>query len=173
MFQNNNLLMYELRNTTVNKFGKDQTGLISYKFDEYGFREGNDYKNNPYITFFGVSLLYGIGVNTQEKFSNYFENCWNFGLAGKYTEEEIIQNYHDFKKLQIDTKIVFVWRNNTYKKYLNDLNDNNILHCIPERINMPNCIRLMKPIDYDVSNTHWGPETHNKFYKLLCYTLKL
>ena len=58
--------MYELRNTTVNKFGNDETGLISYKFDEYGFREGNDYENNPYIAFFGVSLLYGIGINTQE-----------------------------------------------------------------------------------------------------------
>ena len=62
MFQNNNLLMYELRNTTVNKFGNDQTGLISYKFDEYGFREGNNYKNNPYITFFG-NLLSFILIN--------------------------------------------------------------------------------------------------------------
>ena len=58
------------------------------------------------------------------------------------------------------------------KKYLDQLNDNNIVHCIPERINMPNYVRLMEPIDYDVSNTHWGPKTHNKFYKLLCNILK-
>ena len=165
MFYNNNIAMKKLAGTIVNKFGKDKTGKIKYEFDEYGFRKLNNYNKSPQYTFFGCSILFGIGIPNNEIITQQL-NCWNFGLAGKYTENESIKNYKQFQKLNIKSKIIFVWRDNTYKNYLEEL-DANILHCVPERNNKKNCIRLMNFIDYDISKTHWGPKTHQKFYKIL------
>ena len=81
---------------------------------------------------------------------------------GKY--DEIVDNVKKFMALKLDTKIVMLWRDNSYIEYVKDL-DKNILHCIPHR--KDNFMRLLDNIDYDVSNTHWGPKTHYKFSKLL------
>jgi len=170
MFYNSNIAMKKLACKLVNKFAKDKTGKIQYEFDQYGFRKLNNYNKNPQYTFFGCSTLFGVGVQDNQIFTQQFENFWTFGLAGKYTEDEIIENYKQFQKLGIKSKVIFLWRDNTYKNYLKDL-DTDILHCVPERNNKQNCIRLMNTIDYDVSKTHWGPKTHQKFYKLLSQKL--
>jgi hypothetical protein len=168
MFKNPNEPMYNNRNQTVNSFGKDNTGLIKYTFDRFGFRDNNNYEIYPEYVFFGVSLLFGIGVDSKKTFSSKF-NCWNFGLAGRYTEQQIIECYELFKKLQVKTKIVFVWRD--YDAIPSELlNDN--FHCIPLRSEKRNHVRLLEKLDHDVSKTHWGTKTHNKFYKILCHFLK-
>ena len=170
MFENPNREMYNNRNLTVDSWGKDSTGLIKYTFDKFGFRNHNNYAITPKYVFFGCSVLFGIGVNTQDVFTSEFD-CWNFGLAGTYTETEILDCYKEFKQTKIQSKVVFVWRD--YDLIPKDiLNNESVYHCLPLRSNKPNHVRLLSNLDFDVSGTHWGVKTHDKFYKILCYFLK-
>lgn len=182
MFPNCNKLMYNFANKKTSKWGKDQTGKITYEFDKFGFRSGNDYNQNPKYVFFGASYLGGIGVPAQRRFSSYFENSYNFGLMGKYTEDQTIQNYtrflETFQTLCL-TKIIFCWKEQNKKKlqeYINSLPyKEQIFHCVPVKFECDKKIkllRIMQPIDYDVSLTHWGPKTHKKFSNILCHFLK-
>jgi len=171
MFVNPNQDMYDQRNQTVSAWGKDNTGKIKYTFDQYGFRNHNDYKVSPKYVFFGCSLLFGIGVENQDVFTSKFQ-CWNFGLAGKYSEDEILECFNEFKKLQIDCKIVFVWRNKDMMKGLTLPEGENIYHCLPYRSPHKQHLRLLQTIDHDASGTHFGPKSHLKFSKLLWHFLK-
>ena len=175
MFNNCNKKMFGLAGQTVDTYGLDKTGQIKYSFDTFGFREGNDYNVHPKFVFFGASTLAGIGVHEQKRFSRYFENSWNFGLCGNYIDEESIINYFTFKKLNLsDTKIVFCWKNNDPVALLDMINrlPNNVYHCVTTKLDREKTCLYPKNLDYDVSKTHWGPITHQKFYKLLCYFLK-
>ena len=181
MFNNCNKEMLSLAGSSVNKYGKDQTGKITYNFDSYGFREGNEYNIKPSIIFFGCSYLAGIGVGVNQRFSNYFDNSWNFGLCGKYTEEESLINYDSFKKSceeYTQCKIVFCWRStntSTLKKLIMSIDNNkNIYHTIPSNLKLENyrLMRNLENIDHDISGTHYGPRTHLKFSKLLWHFLK-
>ena len=171
MFENPNQEMYDHRNQTIDSWGKDSTGQVKYTFDKYGFRNHNNYEVMPECVFFGCSLLFGVGVNTQDVFTSNFQ-CWNFGLAGRYTEDEILNCYTQFKKLQIDSKVVFVWRSKESLPDLNMLDSGKIYHCVPYKSEHKNHLRLLECLDYDVSGTHYGPQTHKKFSKLLWYFLK-
>lgn len=171
MFKNPNQYMYDHRDRTVRSWGKDSTGLIKYTFDQYGFRNHNNYDKTPEYVFFGCSMLFGIGVERQNVFSNQF-NCWNFGLAGKYNESQILDCYRQFKLLDINCKIVFVWRFRDSVPNLGLLNDDKIYHCLPYRSESKNHVRLLENIDYDVSGTHWGIKTHARFQKILWHFLK-
>lgn len=179
MFNNSNKKMLSLANCSINTYGKDQTGKITYKFDPYGFREGNNYNIIPSTVFFGCSFVAGIGINTNERFSNYFNNSWNFGLFGEYTEDEIISNYEMFKKQFTEykkTKIVFCWRSDDidYLEMLIHSMDTNIYHTVPVDFKLKNfkIMRNIENIDYDVSKTHYGPKSHQKFSTLLWHFLK-
>ena len=173
--------MLSFANSCVNKYGLDNTGKILYNFDSYGFREGNNYDIHPSIVFFGCSYLFGIGVRFNERFSSYFNNSWNFGLCGEYIEEESLINYKLFKKNYRGYKtykIVFCWKSSNtvqLKKLITSVDNNeNIYHTIPTSLKLKNykLMRNLKNIDYDVSGTHYGPKTHQKFSKLLCHFLK-
>lgn len=171
--------MLNLAGKSVNKYGKDQTGKIIYRFDQYGFREGNDYNLDPTYVFFGASALAGIGVQQEHRFTNYIQPSWNFGLCGKYIEEESIQNYFSFvSKYQSENnfKIIFCWKSLEIEKLeelINKVPDKeNIFHCVPLKISRERTCRYFHNIDYDVSGTHWGPVTHKKFAKLLWQLLK-
>ena len=170
MFDNPNKYMYDVRGTHRKSWGKDSTGSVTYTFDQFGFRNHNNYDKSPSYVFFGCSVLFGIGVEKDEVFTSKF-NCWNFGLAGKYTEEQIIECYHNFKKTKIKAKVVFVWRNQESIPK-NILDDVSVYHCLPFRSSSKNHLRLLKNLDFDASGTHWGVKTHDKFYKILCNFLK-
>jgi hypothetical protein len=181
MFNNCNKKMFFLANSSMDKYGLDQTGKIIYKFDSYGFREGNNYNIDPSIVFFGCSYLTGTGVNINQRFSSYFNNSWNFGLFGEYKEEELLVNYELFKKNYKDyntRKIVFCWKSkNSFqlKKLITSVDNNkNIYHTVPSNIKLKNykLLRNLENVDYDISGTHYGPLTHQKFSKLLWYFLK-
>jgi len=170
MFDNPNKKMFLYRNSKTNVWGKDSTALIEYEFDEYGFRKQNNYQKEPEYVFFGCSLLFGIGIETNKIFTKGL-NCWNFGLAGSYNEQEILECYRLFTKLNVKSNIIFVWRNfNKAPKHILDNQD--IYHCLPIKSKPKNHIRLMENLDFDVSGTHWGIKTHAKFHKLLCSFLK-
>ena len=170
MFNNPNRYMYDVRGTDVNSWGKDSTGSITYTFDEFGFRNHNNYNKIPSYVFFGCSLLFGVGVEKNEVFTSRF-NCWNFGLAGEYTESQIMDCYEEFKQTKIQSKVIFVWRD--YDLIPKDiLNNELVYHCLPLKSNKTNHVELLSHLDFDVSGTHWGVKTHDKFYKMLCYFLK-
>lgn len=164
---------------SVNSFGLDNTGKIVYTFDQYGFREGNNYQLEPKYVFFGASMLAGIGVKKEQRFSAYFDASWNFGLCGTYSEEQHVQNYFSFLNAYKDSnnyKVIFCWRSSKLQD-LQTIFDKlpcyeNIFHCVPIKIKKENTCRYLKNLDYDVSGTHWGPITHKKFSKLLCQLLK-
>ena len=179
MFNNHNKKMFALAGKSVNKYGLDQTKKIIYNFDEYGFRQGNNYNIKPKYIFFGSSILSGIGVKEEDRFSYYIQPSWNFGLCGQYTDYESIQNYFSFLstyKFKNSLKVIFCWKNSNVKileKLIDKIPDlGNIFHCVPIKINRQNTCLYLKNIDYDVSGTHWGPITHNKFAKLLWQLLK-
>ena len=130
---------------------------------------------------FGCSYVAGIGVKANERFTNYFDDSWNFGLFGKYTEEELIINHHSFKKSYDDharCKIVFCWKStdvDRLKKLITSIeNDKNIYHTVPVDLKLKNykLMRNVENIDYDISGTHYGPRSHLKFSKLLWHFLK-
>tara|TARA_R100000027_G_scaffold45370_1_gene34402 strand:+ start:26 stop:541 length:516 start_codon:yes stop_codon:yes gene_type:complete len=171
MFNNPNQAMYNARGSTASMWGKDSTGLVKYTFDRYGFRNHNDYSTTPDYVFFGSSLLFGVGVDKNDVFTNEF-NCWNFGLAGKYNERQILDCYEKFKNLQIDCKIIFVWRASHPVPDIDFGDQNTIYHCLPYKTPQKNHVRLLDYVDYDVSGTHWGVKTHQKFHKMLSYLLK-
>jgi len=167
--------------SSVDKYGNDQTGKIIYNFDTYGYREGNDYNTRPSVVFFGCSYVAGTGVKANERFTNYFDDSWNFGLFGKYTEEELIINHHSFKKSYDDharCKIVFCWKStdvDRLKKLITSIeNDKNIYHTVPVDLKLKNykLMRNVENIDYGISGTHYGPRSHLKFSKLLWHFLK-
>ena len=171
--------MLSLAGKSVSNYGLDQTGKIVYKFDQYGFREGNDYNTQPNYIFFGASILAGIGVDQDQRFSMYMEPSWNFGLCGSYTENEIVLNYFSFMesyKLQNNFKIIFCWKNSNIKeleKLMNSVpNNENIFHCVPVKINRIRTCRYLENIDNGACGIHWGATTHKKFAKLLCQFLK-
>lgn len=179
MFYNHNKKMFAHANKTTNKFGLDQTGKIIYKFDQYGFRQGNDYNIEPKYIFFGSSMLAGIGVKEEERFTNYIVPSWNFGLCGQYLEKESIQNYFSFLDsypYKNNFQVIFCWKNSNIKELeelINKIPDKeNIYHCVPLRTNHKRTCRYLVNLDYDVSGTHWGPVTHKKFAKLLWQLLK-
>ena len=175
MFNNCNKKMFSLAGQTVDTYGLDKTGKISYTFDQYGFREGNNYGQRPNYVFFGASTLAGIGVPEQKRFTRYFDNSWNFGLCGTYIDEESIINYHEFKKLKLHkAKIIFCWKNNDPENLLGLIEKlpKNVYHCVTTKLDRDKTCLYPRNLDFDVSNTHWGPKTHEKFYKLLCYFLK-
>ena len=173
--------MLSMAGSSVDKYGNDQTGKIIYNFDTYGYREGNDYNTRPSVVFFGCSYVAGIGVKANERFTNYFDDSWNFGLFGTYTEEELIINHHSFKKSYDDharCKIVFCWKStdvDRLKKLITSIeNDKNIYHTVPVDLKLKNykLMRNVENIDYDISGTHYGPRSHLKFSKLLWHFLK-
>ena len=173
--------MLSMAGSSVDKYGHDQTGKIIYNFDTYGYREGNDYNTRPSVVFFGCSYVAGIGVKANERFTNYFDDSWNFGLFGTYTEEELIINHHSFKKSYDDharCKIVFCWKStdvDRLKKLITSIeNDKNIYHTVPVDLKLKNykLMRNVENIDYGISGTHYGPRSHLKFSKLLWHFLK-
>ena len=173
--------MLSMAGSSVDKYGNDQTGKIIYNFDTYGYREGNDYNTRPSVVFFGCSYVAGTGVKANERFTNYFDDSWNFGLFGKYTEEELIINHHSFKKSYDDharCKIVFCWKStdvDRLKKLITSIeNDKNIYHTVPVDLKLKNykLMRNVENIDYGISGTHYGPRSHLKFSKLLWHFLK-
>lgn len=165
------------KGTTVDKFGRDQTGIIKYKFNAQGFRSDRDYDFEPTVAFFGCSLVFGIGVQYQDIFSSKFGQSHNYGLAGYYHDEDILSTVKQFIELGYAhiPKIV-VWKNQTghiTTQHIDDLKDQKIYHFFCYNpVNASSCYKMIPQIDDDASGTHLGPRTHNLFAKMICQLLK-
>lgn len=168
---NCNLPMFEKHGQTLHTWGKDTTGLITYQFNDQGFRSLTNYDYSPNHAFFGSSALFGIGVDVGKTLSSYFDNSHNYGLAGNYINQESIINLENFLKLYDCPNIVFFWVERDSENII-DLSDYvkslcpNILQ-ISQGPKYPGLINLINQVDNDVSNTHPGPRTHQIWAKTI------
>lgn len=166
---------YQVRGQTVSAWGKDQTGQISYQFNNQGFRAEQDYDWSPDIAFFGNSIVFGIGMPKEKILTSFFSNSQNYGLAGAYLNSHSVENLKRFVDqgfAQPATKIVFFWVDRpgieNIADLVNQVNDlhKNILH-ISSGEKHAGCINLVPSIDFDISATHPGPKTHQVWAKTI------
>jgi hypothetical protein len=166
--------MYHFRSQTVNKFGSDRTGQIAYCFNEQGFRSDVSFICPPAYAFFGCSSVFGIGVDINSTTAAYFKNCYNFGLAGNYTNldiHQIIKQYLNSNLYLPTTPMVIVWtdRDQEYLNNQNTLFDHKNVYQFfcGDVITGDKKFKFVPKIDLDASNTHMGPGTHKLFAKVL------
>lgn len=166
--------MLQCRGSMSNRFGKDSTGKINYKFNQQGFRSNVDFDFIPDYAFFGCSIVFGIGVPLENIFSSYFDNSQNYGIAGGYDNNDVYIIIDKFLKSDLYSphiKIAVVWtdRNNeNLDTYYRKLKDYDIKHFFcGEKLPYDNCYAMLGNLDNDVSMTHMGSKTHRFFYKLL------
>ena len=167
--------MWDNRGQTVNSFGLDQTNLVTYTFNQQGFRSNIDYNNPPQIALFGCSLIFGVGVEHEHVTASLFQNCYNYGLAGTYTNSDIAKTVENFIHSDLyssNVKMAVVWTNRD-EDLLDSLYQNlepfNIQHFFcGKKLNHKNCYKFIPAVDKDVSGTHMGPLTHKIFYRTLC-----
>lgn len=166
--------MYNLRGQTVDKFGLDHTGCIKYRFNQQGFRSNLNFDATPKHALFGCSLIFGIGVNNSDTVASLLPNTYNFGLAGRYNNNDIYQtivNYVNSDLYSLDTKMCVVWTNRDQQSLpytVANLAHLNLYHFFCGNI-VPGikCFKFIDQIDYDISRTHMGPKTHAVFAKIL------
>jgi len=174
MIPNNNRALYAVRGTTVTRWGKDQTGTISYKINNQGFRSNVDYDWSPKYAFFGSSTVFGIGINGQDLLVNQFDNAHNYGLAGDYLNCESLENLRAFvaSPLYQNTQIVFFWIDRLGIEKIEQLIPvanslaKNILH-ISQGVKYEGAVNLMPHIDLDISGTQPGVKTHKLWAKTI------
>jgi hypothetical protein len=168
--------MSKHQNHVLNSFGKDQTNLVSYQFNQQGFRSNLNFDFIPAHAFFGCSLVFGIGVAQHEIFTSLFTNSQNYGLAGNYDNHDVMSVLERFLSSELyseQTKIAVVWHSRDHECleefYLKLNNYNNIIHFYcGQQLSYNNCYSYPADIDLDVSSTHPGPKSHYVFYKMLC-----
>lgn len=167
--------MWALRGTTAGCFGKDQTDIVSYTFNQQGFRSSTDFVQIPKYAVFGCSLVMGIGVPEDQIVSSYFSDCQNYGLAGRYTNQDILNTVTKFSQSILyspDVKMAVVWTDRNDQELVDayrSLAHLNIVHFFCGSVlGQDRCYKFPKSLDIDVSGTHPGPGTHKTFYNILC-----
>jgi hypothetical protein len=166
---------WQARGQIVDRWGKDQTGLIAYQFNQQGFRHHRDYNWKPDMAIFGNSIVFGVGVEHSDILCNLLPNTQNYGLSGNYMNHHSVSNLREFVASDLystNVKIVFFWidRDEPIDDMIQKVNTitPGVLH-ISSGIKRSGAINLMQPIDQDVSKTHPGPRTH----QLWANTIKL
>jgi hypothetical protein len=160
---------------TIDQFGKDNTGIIKYQFNQQGFRSPMDFNFVPEYVFFGNSLVFGIGVAYEYTFPGMFNLSHNYGLAGSYNNDDtfiIIENYLNSDAYSSKTKKAVVWTNRNEENidvYSKRLSQEGFVQLFcGKKMPYKNCFSAIPNIDFDVSGTHIGIKTHLATYKALC-----
>lgn len=166
--------MYKLRGQTVDKFGVDCTGQVEYQFNQQGFRSDLNFDTAPKHALFGCSLVFGIGVNSSDTAASLLPNTYNFGLAGRYNNNDIYQtiaNYTNSALYCPNTKLCVVWTDRdpqSLPDIVASLGHLNLYHFFcGDIVSGAKRFKFIKQIDHDVSQTHMGPKTHAVFAKIL------
>lgn len=175
-------LAWQHRGQTVYTWGKDQTGLVEYRFNQQGYRHSQNYNWPAQWAFFGNSIVFGVGVPEHQILTSHFEHSQNYGLSGLYMN--LYMNYHSVTNLANfvkspcctpDTKIVFFWIDRDQEDI--DSLIAQVQTIVPRCLNISSgqkrigAINLMPHQDWDVSHTHPGPQTHKMWartIRLLC-----
>ena len=158
---------WQHRGQIVHTWGKDQTGLIEYRFNAQGFRHLCDYNWQPSIAVFGNSIVFGIGMEYDNILCNLLPNAQNYGLSGiDYMNHHSVTNLARFVSSDLytpATRVVFFWidRPEPIEDQINQVNQlcPGVLH-ISSGAQRTGAINLMPSVDQDVSGTHPGAQTH-------------
>lgn len=172
--------MWKNRSTTVQTFGKDQTGTVDYCFNSQGFRSNIDYNFAPEYAVFGCSIVFGIGVSYKDTFAGQFESIHNYGLASNYTNTDCFNTINQFvtsKWYSPQTIMAVIWSDRDQEllpNYVEKLQQYRIIHLFcGTQPDFPNCYKLKQNFDHDASNTHPGPLTHKFIHRSLCQLFDL
>ena len=158
---------WQQRGQTVTRWGKDQTGLISYQINAQGFRHQRNYDWAPRTAIFGNSIVFGVGVDYDSILCNLLPDTQNYGLSGTdYFNHHSVTNLAQFVATplyQPSTQIVFFWidRDEGIDGQIQLVNQlcPGTLH-ISSGQPRAGAVNLMPQVDQDVSGTHPGPRTH-------------
>jgi hypothetical protein len=165
---------WQHRSQTVNRWGKDQTGLIEYRFNSQGYRHAQTYDWPAEWAFFGNSIVFGVGVPEPDILTSYFDHSQNYGLSGHYMNHHSVTNLSNFVKSECfgpQTQIVFFWIDRDQEN-INQLIQQ-VTSLVPKCLNISSgqhrtgAINLMPLKDLDVSGTHPGPRTHEMWAKTI------
>jgi hypothetical protein len=165
---------WQHRGQTVNRWGKDHTSLIEYRFNSQGYRHAQTYDWPADWAFFGNSIVFGVGVEESNILTSYFAHCQNYGLSGHYMNHHSVTNLQNFLKSSCctaHTRIVFFWIERPSENI--DALIQQVKHMAPQCLNVssgprrPGTINLMPQQDSDVSGTHPGPVTHKMWAKTI------
>lgn len=158
---------------TVHRWGKDQTGLITYQFNSQGFRSTVDYTEPPQLAFFGNSIVFGIGIPLEHTLVSQFAHSQNYGLAGGYMNHHSVTNLERFVNSPLYTntvRMVFFWidRDEPIDSMIQQVNAMvpGVLH-ISSGQRRRGATNLMPQHDHDVSGTHPGPSTHRMWARTI------
>jgi hypothetical protein len=166
--------MLRYQGQRVRQFGLDSTGQIDYQFNQQGFRSNNNFDFVPDYAFFGCSMVFGIGVPIDQTFPYLFNNSQNYGVAGEYNNADtfiLIKKFINSPLYSEHTKMAVIWHRrdtDNLEYYYQELTPYKILHffCGPQ-LPHESCYPVFPNIDYDVSDTHYGPKSHRSFWRLL------
>jgi hypothetical protein len=157
----------------VRAWGKDQTGLIEYRFNSQGYRHPRTYDWPAQWAFFGNSIVFGVGVAESQTLTSYFEHSQNYGLSGLYMNHHSVTNLQNFVQSACcapNTKIVFFWidRDEDIQSLIQQVQmlAPGCLN-ISSGVKRPGTINLMPHKDVDVSGTHPGPLSHEMWAKTI------
>ena len=173
----------QFSNQLLNRYGKDQTGKISYQFNSLGFRSDVEFDYLPDIVFFGGSSTFGVGVSIEQTFPHvvaYEKNLklWNCSYAFvKYNNQMIFDTVALVHQQVKDIPIVVQWVGDRYDpKCTTPVYEfvNAVKKLYPHSIHFlidgqeekhkitPGYFELINPIwvDTSVTDTHPGLKTH-------------
>ena len=167
--------MISKQGQTVDCFGKDRSGQVTYQFNQQGFRGISDFDFVLDYAFFGCSLAFGIGVAEEQTFAYLFDSSQNYALAGTYDNHDIMMTIEQFLASDVyspATRIAVFWHSRDAKcleEFYLKLQDHNIIHLYcGTPLPYQNCYAVPPNLDYDVSGTHYGPQSHKLLWKMLC-----
>lgn len=176
-------------NSTLTKYGWDDSQAVAYHFDNRGFRvSGENTAQQPDILFFGGSTSFGIGVSYEETYPYVMCNAlgksfYNLSYAQHLYNNALIyatacQAFQTYGPKQS----FFQWVSDkrlpetsvTVYEYINQLNKlfPDCLHIMIDGLEtglQHSAFSLINPpwMDSVANNTHPGPRTHEGIAKFL------
>lgn len=177
-------------NSTVTKYGNDNSGIIEYKFNNNGFRNSTDFLKNPDIIFAGGSISFGIGLSNDDCYKTIVsttlnKSYWDLSYAGEYYDNNMIYTtVLAMHKIVGDVPVVIQWvsdlRSDSISKkiysYIDQLNTlfSKCIHIFIDGRESKQSLDLRyfglaNPIWIDTAacGTHPGKKTHQGIAKMI------
>jgi hypothetical protein len=173
----------QFSNQRLDRYGKDQTGNVSYQFNSLGFRSNVEFDYLPDTVFFGGSTTFGIGVAIEQTFPHIVAHkqnlkLWNCSYAHvKYNNQMIFDTISLVHQQVKDIPVVVQWVGDRYDpqcttSFYQFVEETRKLY--PHSIHFlidgqeekqkiaSGYFELINPIwaDVAVTDTHPGPKTH-------------
>jgi hypothetical protein len=177
-------------NRVVDRYGQDQSGTVTYRFNAQGFRSEADFNYPPDLVFFGGSTPFGVGVPIEQTFPHVVAKeknlkIWNCSYACvKYNNQDFFDTISLVHQEVKNIPIVVQWVSDKYdplctvpvytfieqtKKLYPDSVHMLIDSLVEKDKILSGYFDLVSPpfIDKSASTTQAGPKTHQLLSKFL------